>query len=571
MNQIAGTLRKSIGFYDSVVVLYCIYVGAIHYLWLRLDTMPVWGMGMPFLRQGLQWYHGFKAQGISSIIQNYLSFEDGYPPFMRCVYFIFYCLRGPDNGVDLMVNGFLSIIGILGIYAIGQFMFNKRTGLLAAVMWSAFPIVIKYAKSAYFQFPLMCMIPFLIYCWLRSDVFKSRMWSIMFGVIFAVMLQILPQGILFGILPMGHFLIQAINSIRSKQFDRHQLINVLITAAVVIIAGLHWYIIHREAFFTNVLFYRLLHYTSTYTPIVTPQVYGDFSLYFKDVLYYLRELSSGNNIPAWCAWQFFITTIVVMCGLSIRKFRTNAVKKIGYLILLFFIPFGFHSIIYLKGVPHSLGLLPLVALITVSGITVNNNRMLQHAITALLLSYGLIAQYLSLGDQAVSDKLGNFISHYSRSTINSNDIFGPLTLPERRGSEDGLVKVIDYISADYKNGAAYSAAQQARVLPVFSTVTATEVFHIVYYALRKNAPLAIECPEQIFLEHPLHYYDYIVLTRPYVMTSDNAVEKIKKEIVDQIDSDPLFFKRFTRTAEFEGFAEYKFVVFKKRGEDVGGD
>jgi hypothetical protein len=551
--------------YDLIIVIYCLYVSVIGYIWLRIDTNPAWGFGIPALRQGLQWFYACQEGGLIAILKNYISLDDSYPPLLRSIYFVFYSLFGPECNLEMMVNALFLVLGIVGVYKTGQVLFNKFTGLIAAVIWSAFPSVLSFSKSGYFEFPLMCTFALMIFLWVKADLFRSRRWSIFFGIACAAMIAIKPQGILFGVVPFAHFILHAIDQIRSKgRCLGNQFLNAMITVFTIIAVGFHWYLINATKLLSNFI-YRYSTLTDAQLTKQPPMVQGDFSISFKDVLFYIRNFYSSGKVSMWVVGIFCVTVLIAGCLFCRRKYRTKTVKGIMYLMTFLLVPIGVYSILNVKAHEHLLVILPVVALIAVSGGVLARNGVHQSCITILVIVYGLTAYGLSLGFPVSSNMVAKGISQISRGKIDMYDIFGAYYIAERQGWRPALVHAIKSIKADY-TPELNNPCRKARMFPLVSADSFNDFYPFLYYNDQVNDPLDIIYPEYEFFRHPLDFYDYIVMTRPFSLSTENELERTKKKVVDFIASDQAFKESFEILSVIPGAGKFDLVIYKKRVE-----
>lgn len=114
--------------------------------------------------------------------------------------------------VELMIlfsNAFFLLILILATYGIGSILYGKRTGLLGAFLISMFPPVFGLSRVAMLDFPLMCMVSLCVYFLLRTDEFRSSIYSALFGLAAGLSVLTKEAGIFFIAGPLIYYFVKA--------------------------------------------------------------------------------------------------------------------------------------------------------------------------------------------------------------------------------------------------------------------------------------------------------------------------------------------------------------------------
>ena len=101
-------------------------------------------------------------------------------PFLTVV--PFYRLFGISTDVALMSNCVYLAILLVSVYGIGRILFSRGVGLLAAFLVSFYPVLFSISRLSYVDFAMTAMVALGIYLLVKTDGFRNRRWSIVFGL-----------------------------------------------------------------------------------------------------------------------------------------------------------------------------------------------------------------------------------------------------------------------------------------------------------------------------------------------------------------------------------------------------
>jgi glycosyltransferase involved in cell wall biosynthesis len=106
-----------------------------------------------------------------------------YPPFMYwlSVPFVVGFRRTMDGAV--YTNIVPLIVLVFSLYGIGKKLWNRQTGLLAALVIVSYPFIASQFHEFQLDMPLLAMTSLAFYCLLASERFRHSGWSFFFGVI----------------------------------------------------------------------------------------------------------------------------------------------------------------------------------------------------------------------------------------------------------------------------------------------------------------------------------------------------------------------------------------------------
>ena len=101
-------------------------------------------------------------------------------PFLTAV--PFYRLLGISTDVALMSNIVYLAILLCSVYGIGRILFSRKVGVLAAFLVSFYPVLFGISRLSYVDYALTAVVALAMYLLLRTDGFRHRHWSLIFGL-----------------------------------------------------------------------------------------------------------------------------------------------------------------------------------------------------------------------------------------------------------------------------------------------------------------------------------------------------------------------------------------------------
>jgi len=148
---------------------------------ITIDNSPLLWDGGDYFYKSLKYYNVFKNFD-SDFISEFNNVSTYRPPLMMLSSLPFYVIFGRSTDAAVMGNSIFLIVLLLSVYGIGRRLHNKETGLMAAFLISVFPIIFGMSRSYWQDFPLTAMVSLSIYLLLRTDFFRDRKYSILFGI-----------------------------------------------------------------------------------------------------------------------------------------------------------------------------------------------------------------------------------------------------------------------------------------------------------------------------------------------------------------------------------------------------
>jgi len=139
--------------WNLLIVFLVVAVLLSNYIWLKLDQYPVEGHELVGLIPAVQVYRDLTGMGntyraYDNIFGKY-NFVLAYPPLSFLIVVLFYFIFGLQGQMVVMVNSLYIAMALLCVYLIGKTLFDKPTGLLAALVLSSFPGFISFSRIYY--------------------------------------------------------------------------------------------------------------------------------------------------------------------------------------------------------------------------------------------------------------------------------------------------------------------------------------------------------------------------------------------------------------------------------------
>ena len=164
------------------------------------------------------------------------------PPLITRITGFMFFIFGKDyfDLIIIFINYIFFLIPLYFIYKIGEEIDSRETGNIAMILFALVPAV--YGLSRQYgnkDFHIIAAITFNIYCLIKTDYFKNRKWSLLYGVSVGLGLLVKEQFIAYFFMP---FLWTAIISLKEKSNQSMKAVNILLSVTVgIIIAGIHYF------------------------------------------------------------------------------------------------------------------------------------------------------------------------------------------------------------------------------------------------------------------------------------------------------------------------------------------
>jgi 4-amino-4-deoxy-L-arabinose transferase-like glycosyltransferase len=521
--------------------------GISQYIFLHNNNL-YWCTLLTQIQQAARMYRLFHDSSFLALIREVYSAQSYsyYSPFLPICYFVYYCLFGVDTNMGVMTNFGFVICSILGIYHSGKLLFNKRIGVIAGLLWSIMPVMLIEKNSTWYEFPLMCVAPWVMFCVVKSNVFRSLRWSIMFGLTFALLIAIKIEGIILGIIPFGHLMIALIQKGRGDQPRLwQQLKNAAIGTSIGILVVLHGVLLNIK----QLLDYYWWHH----------KMDGPWHLLWAPS-YYIDYLISGRFVPRWLWGIFLLVSIVAFLKYFTRHDGRGEAKRICYTQLYVIIPFLVFSSHSLKNYIHIMIIAPFVVLVICGGLSMVRNKKIYNVLTLCFLIYGLIGTVVALRcsfPPPINQKVAG------AEVLTLRNIYGDFPLVDPVPWKQGVLDILDCIRGDLNlfadNIDLKNHGVVARVC-VFIHHASGQAALLFNYSLAKRMPFDVRCSE-VFDALNYDRDDYVIRFEQLGAPSDDWYYIYDKDFYDPRS---IFSQTFILFKEIPIGDNRKAIIYKRR-------
>lgn len=321
---------------------------------------------------------------------------------------IFYFIFGKSLfAAKLSLLPYLFIL-LIATYLIGKAMHSGFTGFLAGFILFMYPLIFESSRQFQLDFPLTAMVALNILLLLKSEDFKNRMFSFLFGIFLGWAMLIKGQAILFIFWPLVFVLFGAFTKIKADSPGQSLSLKVLgnifiFTITAVLVTSLWWgdKIGSMAQSLNEHVFNAQKAAEASFT---LDKKYSLESIGYHVITLYLSSLG-----------PFFFAAFIFSLPVFLkRKIR----QKSTYLVWLI-IPLLLFSLVFsIKHARFLMPVLPAIALITAYGISQIKNKYILFLTTVILICVALTQFYiLSFVDLGRRD---NYFKHYCRTVYEAS-------------------------------------------------------------------------------------------------------------------------------------------------------
>jgi len=169
-----------------IIILLCLYLFHIisNYIWLKIDKSYLLFDAADYHINSLILFEVLKNSPLSLLSAKLFSVVGKSGLFVELFTACFYFIFGTSQDAAVMINSsiFLGVL-LFSIYGIGKKIHNERTALLSVFIVSMYPAVFNHLRLYMFDLPLSAFVSLNIYLLLRSNNFKNRTFSILYGLV----------------------------------------------------------------------------------------------------------------------------------------------------------------------------------------------------------------------------------------------------------------------------------------------------------------------------------------------------------------------------------------------------
>ena len=218
----------------SVILL----ASVVRYAW-RTFQIPVWDE-QHYMQMAAEFYRLLQNPTLNTPYEmmQVLPFrQPGYPlaitPFLL--------LFGLSNSYfwGIVTNGIFYVVTVIGIYFLAKQFFSKQSALLASIMFASYGWVLFHVHTAYSEISATAMSLLATLFLVKSDYFRKRSYTILFGLCLGYGILIRWVSIVFILGPLIYVIYQMIK--KQKIFSRKLLVNIALAFVVMLIIVLPYF------------------------------------------------------------------------------------------------------------------------------------------------------------------------------------------------------------------------------------------------------------------------------------------------------------------------------------------
>jgi hypothetical protein len=419
-----------------------------------------------------------------------------YPPLVSYVSIPFYRISGESESAGILTITFFLVVLVVSVYSLGKHLYNPATGLLAATMTAAFPIVTEFTRIFMLDLPLMAMVALFVYLLLRSDNFARPWPGLAAGLVFGAGELTKWTFVFFVIFPLLYCCWRGLHGTPDW---KKRLLTIIASGLAGLAVMAPWY---------------ALHIVQILTSRGGELARGDYTL-LQSIFLYLME------IPGEVSWP---VSLILIAGIVL--FLTGEKKWGSFLGYWFLSAYVIISITNIKAPRFAMPLLIPVALIGSSGLMRLRSKSLRacaFGIAALQMTVVLFVSPTSSAGRVLGSHLltGPFLSVHGATGENWDNTAALRAIVhdmESAGKSRAVVRVIP----DY---------------PFFNNSTAS------YYSLLHRLPLQIAGTSGF----PM-FTDYVLLKSASLGpdSPEKHRERLTNEILSGINADTTAFRELRR-------------------------
>jgi len=349
------------------------------------------------------------------------------PPLITWIIKFMFSVFGKEyfDLIIIFINYIFFLIPLYFIYKIGEETDSKESGQIAMILFALVPAVYGLSRQCgHKDYHIIAAITFNIYCLIKTDYFKDRKWSFIYGISVGLGLLVKEQFLAYFIMP---FLWTAVLAITKKpRFLR--IINAFLAIIIgFLIAGVHYF-----------------------DPLAVKKVMTDPVVQSKPVFSF-----DTVKIMTFGLYEELLSLPIFLVFLSglLYFFKHYKGGYKGVILLWIFVPW---TIIFLmphyKVTEYCAGFIPAMILIGAIFITHIKNSTVKKALIVFLIIIGMV-QYIDFSyfQKTVFSKMGFSVNkkNFKYYNINSKNIMN-FNVKKRSKKIIQLASFIDKICPELK-------------------------------------------------------------------------------------------------------------------------
>ena len=199
---------------------------------MSIDTLPPSGDQARHLSFLLEYHRLLKSLKIFEVIQNPLFNSGRYPPSFYTSTLPVISIFGFSEDHAIFANFLYLILLAFSVYGIGKILFDKRAGILSALLTLFYPVVFGLSREYLLDFALLSMVSVVQYLILKSEGGLKKYWNLLLGIAVVIAVLTKPNALVF-ILPTWAYVF--LRHVRKNKFTLS-----MIVLMPILILTLYW-------------------------------------------------------------------------------------------------------------------------------------------------------------------------------------------------------------------------------------------------------------------------------------------------------------------------------------------
>lgn len=211
-------MKKNTFYIIAILFVFSVLLTVVNYFWIKNNLYhlsPPWDQSA-YIYMTLHEYEVLLNGNIFQFIKLVITQAPNLAPLFPATGIPFVALLGVNVYTAYLVNSIYLFILLLSVFFIADRVGGRKAAALSVFAVATFPAVIAFSRDYLFEFPLDALTALSYLFLLKSESFKNRWASILFGVFSALSILTKTMGVVFFIMPLFYALYVYISASDSK-------------------------------------------------------------------------------------------------------------------------------------------------------------------------------------------------------------------------------------------------------------------------------------------------------------------------------------------------------------------
>lgn len=353
--------------------------------WLKRNLLaipPPWDQAF-YLYMSVRYLHAFQDGGFLALFKEFVHLSSTEAPLFPLTALPLYLVFGESRVVAHLTNAFYLLLLLLGVYLIGEYIYGRKTGILAVFLASTFTAIINFSRDYLYEFPSAAFITLGVYALMRSEEFQHRSWSLGFGVLAGLAALTKTMA---GVFFVGPVLYSLRRVVKQRLLHTSILVNFLLSIGVAVLVASVWWGPNFPTALGKLIYRGFGEASIPYRKGLEPFTLQNLSYYFVSVV--------NHGVSFFYALLF--VALALSRGVSEHLCRKKSsspemegARKWGYLWMWLVISYAILTAARNKGEErYALPLLPPLAVLLAAYIGVVGHKWLRRSVVVAAITIG---------------------------------------------------------------------------------------------------------------------------------------------------------------------------------------